>query len=258
MPLPLKRAKMMREQLGFALNREGRFADAEKVLSEVIAEFGPSSETNGLLGRIYKDRWDLAKKEGLPEARALLTRAWSFQRGSGLGEYTTQAIVAAARALSFAREGDAERAREEAARATRTLTLSRYAASWLTAQTKLVLAGVAVHLGDLAAARVLLAEARPAATRDPGAVWLHAAVAEIAAQVDEAAVADPNAALTTAELRMLQYLPTHLTQAEIGERLHLSRNTVKSHTIAIYRKLGVNSRSEAVARGRELGLLEAR
>jgi tetratricopeptide (TPR) repeat protein len=75
MPLPLQRAKMMREQLGFALNREGRFAEAEKVLSEVIAEFGPSSETNGLLGRMYKDRWDLAKKQGLPEARALLKSA---------------------------------------------------------------------------------------------------------------------------------------------------------------------------------------
>jgi uncharacterized protein DUF4071 len=75
MPLPLQRAKMMREQFGFALNREGRFAEAEKVLSEVIAEFGASSETNGLLGRMYKDRWDLAKKEGLPEARALLKSA---------------------------------------------------------------------------------------------------------------------------------------------------------------------------------------
>src|SRR3990172_9089603 len=75
MPLPLKRAKMMREQLGFALNRERRFEEAEKVLSEVIAEFGPSSETNALLGRIYKDRWDLAKKEGRPEARALLKNA---------------------------------------------------------------------------------------------------------------------------------------------------------------------------------------
>ena len=75
MPLPLQRAKMMREQLGFALNREGRFEEAEKVLSEVIAEFGPSSETNALLGRIYKDRWDLAKKEDLPEARALLKNA---------------------------------------------------------------------------------------------------------------------------------------------------------------------------------------
>jgi tetratricopeptide (TPR) repeat protein len=75
MPLPLQRAKMMREQLGFALNREGRFAEAEKVLREVIAEFGPSSETNGLLGRMYKDRSDLARKEGLPEARVLLKNA---------------------------------------------------------------------------------------------------------------------------------------------------------------------------------------
>jgi hypothetical protein len=75
MPLPLQRAKMMREQLGFALNREGRFAEGEKVFNEVIAEFGPSSETNALVGRMYKDRWEIAKKEGLPEARALLKNA---------------------------------------------------------------------------------------------------------------------------------------------------------------------------------------
>jgi uncharacterized protein DUF4071 len=75
MPPPIKRAKMMREQLGFALNREGRFTDAEKILGDVIAEFGPSSETNGLLGRVYKDRWEQAKREDLPEARALLKNA---------------------------------------------------------------------------------------------------------------------------------------------------------------------------------------
>ena len=75
MPLPLQRAKMMREQLGFALNREGHFEEAEKVLNEVIDEFGPSSETNALLGRIYKDRWRGAKEQGLPEARALLKNA---------------------------------------------------------------------------------------------------------------------------------------------------------------------------------------
>jgi hypothetical protein len=41
----------------------------------VIAEFGPSSETNGILGRIYKDRWDLAHNENRPEAKSLLRRA---------------------------------------------------------------------------------------------------------------------------------------------------------------------------------------
>lgn len=75
MPPPLQRAKMIREQLGFALNREERFDDAEKTLKEVIAEFGASSETNGLLGRIYKDRWAKAKEAGRPEARSLLRRA---------------------------------------------------------------------------------------------------------------------------------------------------------------------------------------
>ncbi len=75
MPPPLQRAKMMREQLGFALNREERFEEAEKVLKEVIAEFGPSSETNALLGRIYKDRWQIARDHGRPEARSLLRRA---------------------------------------------------------------------------------------------------------------------------------------------------------------------------------------
>jgi hypothetical protein len=75
MPAPLQRAKMMREQLGFALNRAGQFDNAETVLKEVIAEFGPSSETNGLLGRIYKDRWELARQERRPEAKSLLRRA---------------------------------------------------------------------------------------------------------------------------------------------------------------------------------------
>jgi hypothetical protein len=75
MPAPLQRAKMMREQLGFALNREGRFEDAEKVLRQVIADFGPSSETNALLGRMYKDRWEIARNENGPEARSLLRRA---------------------------------------------------------------------------------------------------------------------------------------------------------------------------------------
>ncbi len=45
-------------------------------------------------------------------------------------------------------------------------------------------------------------------------------------------------------------------QREIGERLYITRNTVKTHTVAIYRKLDVTSRSGAVVRGRELGLIE--
>ena len=64
--------------------------------------------------------------------------------------------------------------------------------------------------------------------------------------------------LTTAELRVVQYLPSHLTFPEIGAQLWLSRHTVKSQAMSAYRKLGVTSRGEAVARARELGLLPAR
>ena len=52
--------------------------------------------------------------------------------------------------------------------------------------------------------------------------------------------------LTPAELRLIHFLPTHLTLQEIAERLYLSRPTVKTHVASIYGKLGVQSRSEAV------------
>ena len=51
-------------------------------------------------------------------------------------------------------------------------------------------------------------------------------------------------------------LSTHLSMPEIAGELFLSRNTIKSQAISIYRKLGATSRSQAVARSRELGMLE--
>ena len=68
--------------------------------------------------------------------------------------------------------------------------------------------------------------------------------------------ADPVGAssLTAAELRLLPLLATHLSLAQIGERLHVARATVKAQTASVYRKLGVSSRREAVDRSRELGL----
>jgi hypothetical protein len=62
MSAPLARSVLVREQLGFALNRLGRGDEAEVLLAELIAERGASSETNGLLGRVYKDRWEEARK----------------------------------------------------------------------------------------------------------------------------------------------------------------------------------------------------
>jgi LuxR family maltose regulon positive regulatory protein len=65
-----------------------------------------------------------------------------------------------------------------------------------------------------------------------------------------------SAALTIAELRVLRFLPSHLSFPEIGLRLHVSTNTIKTQAHAVYRKLGVRSRSQAVMRASEIGLLE--
>ncbi len=64
MPAALRRTILAREQLGFAYNRLGRRDEALRVLEEVLKEQGPSSETCGLIGRIYKDRWAEANDRG--------------------------------------------------------------------------------------------------------------------------------------------------------------------------------------------------
>lgn len=64
MPKPLAERTMIQEQLGFALNRDGQKEKAEEVMLQVIDKHAPSSETYGLLGRIYKDRWENAKEQG--------------------------------------------------------------------------------------------------------------------------------------------------------------------------------------------------
>jgi hypothetical protein len=76
MPEPLRSTVLVREQLGFALNRANRGEEAEQVLQELVAVRGPSSETLGILGRVYKDRWDAAMKAGQTfKAKALLSKA---------------------------------------------------------------------------------------------------------------------------------------------------------------------------------------
>jgi len=62
--------------------------------------------------------------------------------------------------------------------------------------------------------------------------------------------------VTAAEIRLLPLLPTHLSAAEIAAELALSRHTIKSRMKSLYRKLDASTRSQAVARARDVGLLE--
>jgi tetratricopeptide (TPR) repeat protein len=72
----LANTALAREQYAFALGRAGRGAEAERVLEELIAKRGPSSETYGLLGRVHKDRWREAKSKGdALAARGFLKKA---------------------------------------------------------------------------------------------------------------------------------------------------------------------------------------
>ena len=120
----------------------------------------------------------------------------------------------------------------------------------------MALAGAALRLGDAGATRTLLAAASRgvreiAGGRRPRRLGRQSrAAAESLAET----VAGPSS-LTTAELRVLQLLPTHLSFREMAGGLHVSANTVKTHAHAVYRKLDACSRSEAVLRAREAGLL---
>jgi LuxR family maltose regulon positive regulatory protein len=61
--------------------------------------------------------------------------------------------------------------------------------------------------------------------------------------------------LTDRELQILAMLPSDLLLRDIGSRLYVSRNTAKSHVASVYRKLGVTSRTAAIARARQLDLI---
>lgn len=188
-------------------------------------------------------------------AEALVERAWLARRTSEVRSYSTQALAIAGRAFVLAHGGQRSRAREEADDAARSLALLEPVIPWLALETRLLLARIRVLLGDAPQARELLRESRAALDADPSPL-LVAWAADVAEAVNRSAGDGGEPALTTAELRVLQYLPTHMSLGLIGERLHLSRNTVKSHASSIYRKLDATSRAEAVARGRDLGLLD--
>ena len=163
-----------------------------------------------------RDQWDLAE-DFAGQAREVLRVVGS-----------EDALVHAVLARVAWHRSDAAAARQALVAAQRVRPLLTYAQLHLAVQARIELARVRLALGDLAAARIK--------EREPGAQGA--------------------SSLTAAELRVLPLLATHLSFPEIGAELFLSPNTVKSQAISVYRKLGVSSRSQAVAKSRELALLE--
>jgi LuxR family maltose regulon positive regulatory protein len=164
--------------------------------------------------------------------------------------------TAVAAALAAAR-GDIVTARRHAAAADALLVpLARFV-PWYVAEAGIWLARAHIRLSDAPAARRLLTAAARHCALVPDAPllagWLH----ETWERADEFAAGAHGGgpALTTAELRVLRLLPSHLSFREIGARLHVSPNTVKTQALSIYRKFDVCSRSDAVTRGRAIGLI---
>ncbi len=125
------------------------------------------------------------------------------------------------------------------------------------AQALLALAPVRAARGDRPGARRLLVEARriTAAARDPGVLAAKLEQVERQLSTRSRRGVSPDDLPTESELRVLRMLASGLTRREIGSQLFLSPNTVKSHTRALYRKLGAGSREEAIERARTLGLI---
>jgi LuxR family maltose regulon positive regulatory protein len=133
-----------------------------------------------------------------------------------------------------------------------------YAIPHLAVHARIELTRVHLALADLAGARTLMREIDELLKRRPDLGTLVGEARALRAQLsaDHAPSIPGASSLTGAELRVLPMLVTHLSFSEIGAELFLSPHTVKSQAMSIYRKLGTSSRSQAVARSREVGLLD--
>jgi LuxR family maltose regulon positive regulatory protein len=123
----------------------------------------------------------------------------------------------------------------------------------------LELARAHLNLADADGARTLIREADDVIQHRPALGTLNQQARELRTQLTNVTSVGVGWAstLTAAELRLLPLLTTHLSFREIAERLFVSRNTVKSQANSVYRKLDASSRSEAIERAVELGLVDA-
>jgi LuxR family transcriptional regulator, maltose regulon positive regulatory protein len=197
------------------------------------------------------------EREDWEAADELTDRAGRLLEGAGLDTYPLSALAYAASAAVGAHQGRVDRAKHDLRRGIELLAELGDYIPWYGAQTRILLAHASLWLADVVGARALLAEASRLARKTPDAVifqqWFDRAWAYMDT-LAESSLSGPSS-LTIAELRILRFLPSHRSFREIASQLGVSANTVKTQAHAVYRKLGAASRSEAVARALEAGLL---
>ncbi len=241
---------------GAVLHLQGNIEDAEAKLREAadLSAFEtPNVHALSLaelaICAIERGDWGMAR-ELSEHARVEVER-------SGLQEEVFASIVYAVSALSCAHWRQPAEARRDAMRATRLLASLSGLARWMAVEGRVLVANAYLLLRDSAATRESLRDAQRDLSHLPDAPGLRARFDEAHQAVIERSELGTDPALTAAEIRVLQFLPTHLSFREIADRLHVSRNTVKTQVISAYRKLGVASRTEAVESARGLAVIES-
>jgi LuxR family transcriptional regulator, maltose regulon positive regulatory protein len=192
------------------------------------------------------------------DAEAFAAEAALLSEAEPLTESLAALLLEAVGARDAARRGDLTEAAAGLERAEKLLPVATPGVPWLAALALLELVHVKLALGDADGARALLRRVVDIFRVRPRLGVLVQRNAELDRRTR--AFAEPDgrwaSSLTPAERRLLPLLATHLSFREIGERLYVSRNTVKTQAIAVYRKFGVTSRSAAIERAVALGLID--
>jgi LuxR family maltose regulon positive regulatory protein len=245
--------------LGLSLHWHGERQDASRTLTEAVriaratGNHLAAMHASGGLAAIEYERGETAR------AKARAADAIALAEEHDLTEHWASSLSLAVRGQLLDRTDDAVAAERVLVRATE--LARRGVASIEIAYSLLALAGIRQRLGRHEDARRIYEEAREAVARceDPGILNERLVRAGRRVRIAPAPRAGRTGAggeaLSEAELSVLRLLRSELSQREIAGELHLSFNTIKTHTRSIYRKLGVAERAEAISRARELSLI---
>ncbi|HET8789211.1 MAG TPA: LuxR C-terminal-related transcriptional regulator, partial [Actinomycetes bacterium] len=251
---PWRATALLMEGIAHLLDGQAELADP--ILARVAGVAGPLGATPAASAALAERAIVALERRRWEEAGRLAEEAVAALRAGHLDDYAMAAFVRAVAARAALHLGDAPEAHQHLAQAVRLRPLLTGAMPHRSVQTLLELGRAYLALDDAAGARAVVRQAGEILRERPGLGVLPEQAAELTATLERIGQGAVGASsLTAAELRLLPLLSTHLTLLEIGERLYLSRNTVKTQAVSIYRKLGVSSRSEAMQRVRELGLL---
>jgi LuxR family maltose regulon positive regulatory protein len=192
------------------------------------------------------------------DAEAFAAEAASISAAQAPAQSLVALLLEAVSAKNAVARGELDDAAAALDRADQLLPQATPALPWLAAFALLELARVRIALADADGARALLRRVSDIFRVRPRLGVLVERHAELDRRTHT--LSEPEgrwaSSLTPAEQRLLPLLATHLSFREIGERLFVSRNTVKTQAIAVYRKFGVTSRSAAIERAAALGLID--